>query len=27
VADIPGTGIYLAWYESQTDSLQLLTGL
>ena len=26
VADIPGTGIYLAWYESQTDSLQLLTG-
>lgn len=27
VADIPGTGVYLAWYESQTDSLQLLTGL
>ena len=27
VADIPGTGIYLFWYESQTDSLQLLTGL
>ena len=26
VADISGTGIYLAWYESQTDSLQLLTG-
>ena len=26
VADIPGTGIYLFWYESQTDSLQLLTG-
>ena len=26
VADIPGTGVYLAWYESQTDSLQLLTG-
>lgn len=26
VADIPGTGIYLCWYESQTDSLQLLTG-
>lgn len=25
VADIPGTGIYLAWYESQTDTLQLLT--
>ena len=26
VADIPGTGIYLFWYESQTDTLQLLTG-
>ena len=26
VADIPGTGIYLFWYESTTDSLQLLTG-
>lgn len=26
VADMPGTGVYLAWYESQTDSLQLLTG-
>lgn len=26
VADIPGTGVYLFWYESQTDSLQLLTG-
>ena len=26
VADIPGTGIYLCWYESQSDSLQLLTG-
>lgn len=26
VADIPGTGIYICWYESQTDSLQLLTG-
>lgn len=25
VADITGTGIYLAWYESQTDTLQLLT--
>ena len=24
VADIPGTGIYLFWYESQTDTLQLL---
>ena len=27
VADITGTGIYLAWYESSTDSLQLLTGV
>ena len=27
VADITGTGIYLAWYESTSDSLQLLTGL
>ena len=27
VADISGTGIYLAWYESTTDSLQLLTGV
>lgn len=27
VADIPGTGIYLFWYESQTNTLQLLTGL
>ncbi len=26
VADIAGTGIYLAWYESQTNTLQLLTG-
>lgn len=26
VADIPGTGVYLVWYESQTGSLQLLTG-
>ena len=26
VADIHGTGVYLCWYESQTDSLQLLTG-
>lgn len=26
VADIPGTGIYICRYESQTDSLQLLTG-
>ena len=27
VADIPGTGIYLVWWESQTDTLQLLTGI
>ena len=27
VADITGTVIYLAWYESTTDSLQLLTGV
>ena len=26
VADIPGTGIFICWYESQTNSLQLLTG-
>ena len=26
VANITGTGVYLAWYESQTDTLQLLTG-
>lgn len=26
VADIPGTGVYLFWYESQTNTLQLLTG-
>ena len=26
VADIAGTGIYLTWYESSTDTLQLLTG-
>lgn len=24
VADIPGIGIYLCWYESQTNTLQLL---
>lgn len=23
-ADIPGTGIYLVWYESQSDTLQLI---
>ena len=27
VADITGTSIYLAWYESTSDSLQLLTGV
>ena len=27
VADIAGTGVYLAWYESSTDTLQLLTGI
>lgn len=26
VADIPGTGVYVLWYESQSDTLQLLTG-
>ena len=26
VANITGAGVYLAWYESQTDTLQLLTG-
>ena len=26
VADIPGTGVYLFWYESQTNTLQILTG-
>lgn len=26
-ADLPGTGIYIVWYESQTNTLQLLTGL
>lgn len=27
VADLPGSGIYLVWYESQTRTLQLLTGI
>lgn len=27
VSDITGTGIYLAYYESDSDSLQLLTGV
>lgn len=26
VADIAGTGIYLVWFESGTNTLQLLTG-
>lgn len=27
VADISGTGIYLVWFESATNTLQLLTGI
>lgn len=27
VADIAGTGIYLVWWESATNTLQLLTGI
>jgi len=27
VADIPGTGVYLFWYESQSNTLQILTGV
>ena len=27
VADILGTGIYLVWYESQSDTLQLIANL
>lgn len=27
VADIPGTGIYLVWWESQSRTLQLITGI
>ena len=27
VSDIPGTGVYILWYESQSDTLQLLTGI
>ena len=26
-ADMKGTGIYLVWHESQTNTLQLITGL
>lgn len=26
VADIPGTGVFLLWYDKQTDVLQLMTG-
>ena len=26
VADIPGTGVYVLWYESSSSTLQLLTG-
>lgn len=27
VSDIAGTGIYLVWFESSTNTLQLLTGI
>lgn len=27
VADFKGTGIYICWFESQTNTLQLLTGI
>lgn len=27
VADIPGTGIYIVWWESQTETLQLISGI
>ena len=27
VSQIPGTGIFLCWYESSTGTLQLLTGI
>lgn len=27
VADLPGTGIYLVWWENSTSTLQLLTGI
>lgn len=27
VSQISGTGIYLCWYESSSDTLQLLTGI
>ena len=27
VSNIPGTGIYICWYESSSDTLQLLTGI
>lgn len=27
VADVAGTGIYIYWYESQTNTLQQLTGI
>lgn len=26
-ADVPGTGVYICWYEAQTNTLQLLTGI
>lgn len=27
VSQIPGTGIYLCWFEHSTNTLQLLTGV
>lgn len=27
VDDLPGTGIYLVWWENSTNTLQLLTGI
>lgn len=27
VADLPGTGVYLCWYEQQSGTLQLLSGI
>lgn len=27
VGDLPGTGVFLVWWESQTSTLQLLTGI
>ncbi len=27
VADLPGTGIYLVWYDQSSDTLQLVSGI